>query len=90
MAAPLGNKNAAKAKKFRDALSRALARAGDTVDGGLNKVTDQLVTAAIRGEAWAIKEVRDTMDGKPAQALIGDEDSPLTVVMKKAKFVRPD
>ena len=77
--APIGNQNAAKAKRFYDGLSRALARKGKTVDGGLNKVCDQLVEAAVNGEQWAIKEVADRIDGRPAQSLTvaGDEDAPL-------------
>ena len=74
-----GNKNAAKAKLFYDGLKRALARSGKTVDGGLNKVCDQLVQAAINGEQWAIKEVADRIDGKPSQTTVlqGDEEHPL-------------
>lgn len=67
--APQGNHNAAKGKLYNDALRRALARAGKTVDGGLNKVCDQLVTAALAGEQWAIKEVADRIDGKAAQSM---------------------
>ena len=64
-----GNNNAAKAKQFYDGLRRALARSGKTVDGGLNKVCDQLVLAALDGQQWAIKEVADRIDGRPAQSL---------------------
>ncbi len=65
-----GNDNAAKGALYNSALKRALARAGKTVDGGLNKVTDRLVKAAIKGEQWAVKEVADRMDGRPAQTQI--------------------
>ena len=67
--APTGNQNAAKAKLFYDGLRRALARSGTTVDGGLSKVCDKLVEAALDGQQWAIKEVADRFDGKPAQSL---------------------
>lgn len=82
MAAPLGNQNAARAKLFHDALKRALARSGGSVDKGLNKVCDKLVDAALAGEQWAIKEVADRVEGKPAQSLsIGnDEDKPFKTV----------
>jgi hypothetical protein len=81
--APTGNKNAVNAKLFQDALKRALARSSKSVDGGLNKVCDQLVKAALDGEQWAIKEVGDRIDGKPAQALIhgSDPENPLTVTI---------
>lgn len=77
--APKGNTNASKGKAFYSALRRALARKGKTVDGGLNKVAGQLVAAALNGEQWAIKEIADRIDGKPAQTNIleGNEDSPL-------------
>jgi len=64
-----GNTNGTKGALYNSALKRALARSGKTVDGGLNKVTDQLVKAAIAGEQWAVKEVADRMDGKAPQAL---------------------
>lgn len=74
-----GNQNAAKGALFNSALKRALARAGKNVDGGLNKVCDQLVAAAINGEQWAVKEVADRMDGRPAQTTVleGNPEKPL-------------
>ena len=79
--APVGNKNAVNAKLFQDALKRALARSGKNVDGGLNKVCDQLVKAAVNGEQWAVKEIADRIDGKPAQSINhgGQEGSPIEV-----------
>ena len=67
--APEGNHNAAKGTLYNAALKRALARAGKNVDGGLNKVCDQLVKAAIDGEQWAVKEVADRIDGKASQSM---------------------
>ena len=63
------NTNATKGALYNSALKRALARAGKNVDGGLNKVADKLVEAAINGEQWAVKEVADRMDGKAAQSI---------------------
>ncbi len=79
--APEGNTNGAKGAQYNSALKRALARSGKTVDGGLNKVCDQLVAAAIAGEQWAIKEVADRVDGKASQAINigGQEENPLLV-----------
>lgn len=76
--APEGNQNAKKGKLFESALKRALARAGANVDGGLNDLCDQLVAAGMNGEQWAIKEIADRIDGKPAQSVyVGDsEDNP--------------
>ena len=82
--APLGNKNAAKAKEFEGALRRALARKGGTVGGGLDSIADKLVTAADAGEQWAVREVGDRLDGKPGQSLVlgGDPENPLKIESK--------
>lgn len=63
MAAPVGNKFAAKAKKFEGALKRALIRN----DGALNRIADQLVATAEAGDAWAIQMIADRLDGKAKQ-----------------------
>lgn len=59
--APLGNDNAKKGKMFYDQLRKVLVQ-NDQFK--LRKISDQLVDMAIKGEAWAIKEVIDRMDGK--------------------------
>ena len=84
--------NAAKNKGiYQSALKRALARSKGNVDGGLNAVADKLVEAALEGEQWAIKEIADRIDGKPAQTHGFDQESPLQMVMNgRVKLVRPD
>ena len=70
MAGTKGNTNAADGKAFARALRRALARKSDaSVDEGLQAIAANLVDAAYKGEMWAIKEVADRIDGKPAQAV---------------------
>jgi hypothetical protein len=64
-----GNTNGVKGALFNSALKRALARSSKTVDGGLNNVCAKLVEAALNGEQWAIKEVADRIDGRPAQSI---------------------
>ena len=49
---------------------------------GLRKIADRLVANAIAGDMRAIKEVADRLDGKAPQAVIGDNDDPLTFVSK--------
>jgi hypothetical protein len=70
MAAPKGNKFAAKAKECEQALKRALAR---KYDGdwrkGLDAIADGLVELAIGKERWAAEEIFSRIDGKPAQAI---------------------
>jgi len=64
-------------KILTEALKRALARSGDgDLYAGCNKVAQAAVDAALAGEQWAIKEVWDRLEGKPAQAIVGGgEDS---------------
>jgi hypothetical protein len=84
--APLGNRNAAKERVFHRELRRRLADDPQII----MDVAERLIIAARKGEPWAIKEFRDTLDGKPAQAVsVANEDgSPLltgiTVSLVKA------
>lgn len=64
MAAPVGNKNAAKSRAFHDAMRRAAA-ADDWV--ALRRIADKTLELAQAGEAWAVTMVRDTLDGKPRE-----------------------
>lgn len=84
MGAPVGNSNAKNAKRWQQALRRALARASnESVDKGLDLIADNVVKAAIAGEQWAITMVGDREDGKPAQVIAGDDDlDPINVVGK--------
>ena len=62
--APEGNQNAKKGKLFYEQLRKVLVQNDQF---RLRKIADKLVEAAEKGEAWAIKEVMDRMDGKPVQ-----------------------
>jgi hypothetical protein len=94
MAAPIGNQNARKAKIWEQALKRALARySGATVDAGLDKLADRMVKAAAEGDdaAWSniIEKIGDRMDGKPAQAIVGDSEAdPIGVALVRREVVR--
>jgi hypothetical protein len=87
MAAPAGNNNAGKSRAFYGALSRAIAQ-----DDGerLRRAAEKLLDLAAEGEAWAVKELRDTMDGKPAQVIAGDPEAPLFVSAIERRLVRAD
>jgi HPt (histidine-containing phosphotransfer) domain-containing protein len=65
-----------KDKKFINALNRAIAQ-----DDGkkLRKAADKLLDNAAAGEAWAVRELADRLDGKPAQTqtVQGDPDRPV-------------
>ena len=59
--APEGNDNAKKGKLFYDALRKILVQ-NDQLK--LRKISEKLAEAAEKGEAWAVKEIMDRMDGK--------------------------
>jgi hypothetical protein len=70
MAAPQGNQNAVKGKRWQKALEKALARIGEgDVDIGLSKVADKVVSAAAQGDKEAWKEIGDRMDGRATQSI---------------------
>lgn len=59
-------------KMFRDALMLVLNR--EDIDDGkkvkkINRLAAMLVTKGLEGDTQAIKEIRDTVDGKPAQSI---------------------
>lgn len=64
MAAPKGNRNAAKGKEWFDALRKECVQRG-----ALPEIAKVLVDKAVAGEAWAIQEVANRFDGKPGQAV---------------------
>lgn len=75
MAAPIGNMNAKKGAKWREAILRALARDSGNIEKGLDNAADKLVRLAMEGDKWALEHIADRLDGKPKQAIIGgDED----------------
>jgi hypothetical protein len=76
-----GNQNAKKSRLFEQALIRAIKQR-DLKEGDgetLRKIVEALLDKAIAGDLNAIKESRDTLDGKPPQQvqLQGDEENPL-------------
>ena len=90
---PLGNQNAKKGKRWRDALWKALARySSDDVKSGeaLDKVAEKGVICALAGDKDAWNEIGNRLDGKPAQAIIGGEgDDPPLVIRGIVELVRP-
>lgn len=71
-----GNQNAAKGRRFRDALRRELAKRHGSVENGYQYLASRLLDQVDAGELAAIREAADREDGKPAQTNIhqGDED----------------
>lgn len=82
MGAPVGNQNAAKAKVWAAAINRALEkRAGGDKIKALDDLAEKLLLACDEQELAALKELGDRLDGKPAQAITGDEDSPVRMLI---------
>lgn len=92
MPAPLGNRNAAKAKVWHAAIMRALERRkpADERIQAIDELADKLLELVAQGDLAALKEFGDRMDGKPAQSVTvaGDEDHPLTI-RGMVELVRP-
>lgn len=85
-----GNPNGRrKEKKFTQALAAAL-EAEDKVK--LYQLRDKLISEALAGESWAMKELLERYEGKVPQALIGDDDAdPINVLARIERIiVKPD
>ena len=92
MGAPVGNQNARKAKRWQDALVKALARYETTeVQQGqaLERIAMRVVEEALGGSKDAWQEIGNRLDGKPAQVIIGDEDEAPISVRGVIELVRP-
>lgn len=74
MAAPAGNQNAAKGKRFASALESRIAELDAMKD-----IVNELIIKALDGDMAAIKEIADRIDGKCKQQIDigGQEDNPL-------------
>jgi hypothetical protein len=96
MAAPLGNQNGKKGKRWQDALMKALARYANPekqIEAGqaLDRIAENVVASAIAGDTSAIAEIGNRLDGKPAQSLTvgGDDDAPPVKFKGVIELVRP-
>ena len=82
-----GNTNARKGKLFYEQLRKVLVQE-DALR--LRKIAEKLVEAAEEGEAWAVKEIMDRVDGKAIQAteITGVDGEPLAGI--QVTFVKPN
>jgi hypothetical protein len=71
MAAPKGNKNAAKAKVWSAAIERALDRRKpvDARIKAIDELADKLLDLGFDGDLSALQELGNRLEGKPAQSL---------------------
>lgn len=87
MAAPIGNTNAVKGKMFYDRLRKVLTQEPQK----LENIVKQLITQAELGEAWAVKEVIDRLDGKAMQTTqIENTDGTPLLAGIQVMFVKPN
>ncbi len=78
--APIGNQNAKQGAEWRSAIKRALSRkSGENWRKGLDELADKYIEAAANGDAWALKDIADRLDGRPAQSMKMESDGPLTI-----------
>lgn len=85
MAAPLGNQYAAKDKRWRKAILRALEKrsTSDQLEA-LDEIADKLIDACRSGDLGALKELGDRLDGKPAQTVdVGNKDGEAFQVVQR-------
>jgi len=65
-----GNQNAAKGKRWSNAIDKALEkRSKSDAQAALVVLAEKLLEAADNGDAWALKELGDRVEGKPAQSV---------------------
>lgn len=91
MGAPLGNQNAAKAKRWSAAIDRALEKRGSAAQAEIDRMAEEFLDAVLAGKANAIpgwKEFGDRLEGKPAgsdvQLLNYTDSRQLTVLIDGA------
>jgi hypothetical protein len=84
--------NKGKEKPFADALRMELAAAGED-HKALRVIARNLIALASKEDKEAmpaIKEVADRVDGKVAQAVIGDSDEdPINMLISRIELVAP-
>jgi hypothetical protein len=73
-----GNTNAAKAKRWVEAIERHLTQNPDQ----LRKIAEATVQAAMDGQAWAVTEIGNRLDGKPVQQVDMSGDLNLTRTLR--------
>jgi hypothetical protein len=99
MAAPVGNQNAVKAKRWQQAIDRALekrSRAAGIEE--LDRLAEIFLDAAetmtvptpTRGPSIAgLADLADRLDGKAAQSIVGPDGGPLQVEEIRRTIVDP-
>jgi hypothetical protein len=92
MPAPVGNKNAAKAKIWTAAIERALERRKTARADwkAIDELADVLIGMGFSGDLASIQEIGNRLEGKPAQIIAGDADlDPIVVHAIQIRGIDP-
>ncbi len=78
-----------KEKVFADALRLAVNREAEDGRKKLAHLADRLVAEAMAGEGWAMQQIADRLDGKPAQAIVGgdEDDNPINLLHRIERVI---
>lgn len=72
MAAAPGNQYAAKARRWTEAIDRAIAKRSKVTGlEALDELAEKLLRQVDEGDTSAIKELGDRLEGKVPQAIVG-------------------
>ena len=82
-----GIHNAAKRKLFYNQLRKVLVQEDQLK---LRQIAEKLVEAAQEGEAWAVKEIMDRVDGKAVQSTTFEDAEGNNLLQAiEVRFVKP-
>lgn len=91
MAAPLGNQNAVKAKRWQQAIDRALEKRSKAAGiAELDRLAEEFLDTVLRmgnGENPSVtgyKELGDRLDGRSGQEITGADGGPLVIIQAVA------
>jgi hypothetical protein len=94
--APEGNTNAARGKRWRDAIEHVIERWPDKPDTenclpvikGFRIAAYEFVGRMMADKDIAFfREFGDRADGKPSQTIAGDSDNPITLINKVERVI---
>lgn len=72
--------------KKKTAIRDCFLRLNAQSDGNMvREICEKVVELAKEGEQWAVQELFNRIDGKPPQAVTGDEDSPIMLTIAWAQ-----
>lgn len=96
MAAPLGNQNAVKGKRWAKAIERAMDAWPERpvsleINKGIDSAAFEFVAKLMQEKDLGFfKELGDRFDGKAHQAIVGDDDLPPIKHEATVRYVKPD